>query len=466
MPVLIAAGHPGPAAGHRGQRPHRLGLGPVRGGRRPLRRHPRAAPAARLLALRGRRSAGPPPHRAGHHPQPGAGGRAGLGRGRRADRGGRPRPRGPVGGSGRGRGRGHLSVRLVQRIDRGHLLLRHAGLLAAHHPGLAGPPGQLARGGRRGRPRAPGRIPPVDRPVVRRAGPHRRGRPRPGGWSRLAVTIAAGAAAVGGLVGAHVAQSARRLRRLVRGPPASRRTARPRPPRSSTTPPPAPPISAPSPPTPSWPSPRWPSSPLLAGLALGVRRPVRSPASRAAAHRPARRPSPGRRETGPWYQTRTAILAAAIVPPVALVALVQFAKGGYLLAYLPAAVISLLARCSCRRRFGAPVGARRVVWLVVTSLGVGAVAALGTQRFLDGNGVLPRRWTSASGASGSASPATRRPTPTPAPPSAPPTPSTPRCGPSAPPPTPIATSWSSTPSTAAPTSTATPAGPCPTTGSP
>ena len=44
----------------------------------------------------------------------------------------------------------------------------------------------------------------------------------------------------------------------------------------------------------------------------------------------------------PWYQSRTAVLAAAIVPPVLLVALVQFAKGGYLLAYLPAAVIALL----------------------------------------------------------------------------------------------------------------------------
>ena len=168
-------GHAGPAAGHGGQRADRLGLGPVRGGCRPLRRHPRAAPASRLLALRGRRPPRPCRYRGGNHPQPGAGGRAGLGGGRRPDRGGRPRPRRTVGRSGRGTGGGHLSVRLVQRLDRGHLLLRHGRLPAPHHPGLAGPAGQLARRGRGGRPRAPGRFPPVDHPVVRRPGPHRRG---------------------------------------------------------------------------------------------------------------------------------------------------------------------------------------------------------------------------------------------------------------------------------------------------
>ena len=44
----------------------------------------------------------------------------------------------------------------------------------------------------------------------------------------------------------------------------------------------------------------------------------------------------------PWYQSRTVILSAATVPPMAVVALVEFAKGGYLLAYLPGAVIALL----------------------------------------------------------------------------------------------------------------------------
>ena len=65
----------------------------------------------------------------------------------------------------------------------------------------------------------------------------------------------------------------------------------------------------------------------------------------------------------PWYQGRTTILGAAIVPPVLLVALVQFAKGGYLLAYLPAAVIALLL--PARRAQPAITGARPVAttWL-------------------------------------------------------------------------------------------------------
>jgi hypothetical protein len=76
---------------------------------------------------------------------------------------------------------------------------------------------------------------------------------------------------------------------------------------------------------------------------------------------------------------------------MALVALVQFAKGGYLLAYLPGAVIALLL----------PLGAlarRAPGWRVVTSLGVIVVVALGAQRFLGGNGVLPQRWVDTSGA--------------------------------------------------------------------
>ena len=61
-------------------------------------------------------------------------------------------------------------VRLVQRLHRRHLLVRHGGLLPAGHPGLAGPAGQLARRRRRGRPRATGRIPPVGAPVLRPPG--------------------------------------------------------------------------------------------------------------------------------------------------------------------------------------------------------------------------------------------------------------------------------------------------------
>jgi hypothetical protein len=122
---------------------------------------------------------------------------------------------------------------------------------------------------------------------------------------------------------------------------------------------------------------------VLAGLVLGVRRLAGSPPSARHGRRPLRRA---------WYQRPVAILAAAIVPPVALVSLVQFAKGGYLLAYLPAATIALLLPVAAviRRSRSGSAG----VWLATASLGVAAVAALGAQRFLDGAGVLPTSWTS------------------------------------------------------------------------
>ena len=100
--------------------------------------------------------------------------------------------------------------------------------------------------------------------------------------------------------------------------------------------------------------------------------------------------------TRPWFQSRTAILLAATVPPMAVVALVEFAKGGYLLAYLPGAVIALLmvpaallrsrsSRTSGDR--GRPVGV--VIWGVVATLAVGAIAVSGADRFLTASGVLP-----------------------------------------------------------------------------
>jgi hypothetical protein len=91
----------------------------------------------------------------------------------------------------------------------------------------------------------------------------------------------------------------------------------------------------------------------------------------------------------PWYQQRPAVLGAAIVPPMLLVALVQFAKGGYLLAYLPAAVIALLLPVAALIRPKRDGHRAAAAWLIVTSLGVVAVVALGSQRFLGGDGVLP-----------------------------------------------------------------------------
>ncbi len=126
---------------------------------------------------------------------------------------------------------------------------------------------------------------------------------------------------------------------------------------------------------------------VRAGGALTV--PTATGPRRGAAGRPA--------WTRPWYQSRTSILVAAVVPALALVTLVQFAKSGYLLAYLPGSVIALLlvpaalAGGRSRRRGGGRErttwGAR--LWIVVASLAVAAIALLGAARFLDGTGVLP-----------------------------------------------------------------------------
>jgi hypothetical protein len=110
----------------------------------------------------------------------------------------------------------------------------------------------------------------------------------------------------------------------------------------------------------------------------------------------------------PWYQRRTAVLTAAILPPAAIVGLVQFAKGGYLLAYVPAAVIALLLPVNAllaRRPSGAHASRSAgrhpttvsSTWLVLASLGVAVVVGIGSQRFLAGDGVLPQRWLRAAG---------------------------------------------------------------------
>lgn len=136
---------------------------------------------------------------------------------------------------------------------------------------------------------------------------------------------------------------------------------------------------------------------LLAGVALLVRHLVRpARATSDPADDVARDAVPGWER--PWYQSRSAILAAAIVPPMLLVALVQFAKGGYLLAYLPAGVIVLLLP------LGALVGGRpgatraSTSWMTIASIGVAAVVAVGAQRFVSGAGVLPQRWVRSAGA--------------------------------------------------------------------
>ncbi len=135
---------------------------------------------------------------------------------------------------------------------------------------------------------------------------------------------------------------------------------------------------------------------LLATVALLVRR--RLPTSASTSDR--RSSGPAIEDPSgwarPWYQSRPAVLGAAIVPPALVVALVAFAKGGYLLAYLPAVVIALLLPVGALVRRGTGDRASPF-WLAVASLGVVLVVGIGTQRFLSGDGVLPQRWLRPTG---------------------------------------------------------------------
>jgi len=139
---------------------------------------------------------------------------------------------------------------------------------------------------------------------------------------------------------------------------------------------------------------------LLSAAALGARALARSRVGSSASGLPPDPPPeapPAEPWVRPWYQSRTAVLGAALVPAVALVALVQFAKGGYLLAYLPAAVITLLLVPGALVRPQTAGGRVPVAWTVAATVAIVAVAGLGTQRFLSGNGVLPDRAVSSTG---------------------------------------------------------------------
>jgi len=136
------------------------------------------------------------------------------------------------------------------------------------------------------------------------------------------------------------------------------------------------------------------SAPATSSSAGTMATDPRSSPARDQMHAGPRHPRRVRDWTRPWYQSRVAILVAATVPPMATVALVQFAKGGYLLSYLPGAVIALLlvpaallrpgpGRADRRRSFGV------LVWCLVASLCVVATAVVGADRFLYASAVLP-----------------------------------------------------------------------------
>ncbi len=105
--------------------------------------------------------------------------------------------------------------------------------------------------------------------------------------------------------------------------------------------------------------------------------------------------------TRPWFQSKTAILLAATVPAMAVVMLVQFAKGGYLLAFFPGAAIALLLAPGAlvsKRQTSSPQPRQSlsIFWAVIMTVAIVAVAALGAERFLIGGGVLPAAVTNAS----------------------------------------------------------------------
>ncbi|MGH9017943.1 MAG: hypothetical protein ACRDY1_09380 [Acidimicrobiales bacterium] len=91
----------------------------------------------------------------------------------------------------------------------------------------------------------------------------------------------------------------------------------------------------------------------------------------------------------PWYQTTTAVLVAAIVPPVAVVTLGRFTGGGDVLDYLvPAAVLFLLPLGRLLHHHSP--GVRRPA-LALAAVLVAATVVFNVQRFVAAPGILPAR---------------------------------------------------------------------------
>lgn len=89
----------------------------------------------------------------------------------------------------------------------------------------------------------------------------------------------------------------------------------------------------------------------------------------------------------PRYQSTGAILATALIPPLALVTLGRFTTGGAVLSYLvPATVLFLLPLGRLLHHRSA--GLRRAALLVATLL-VAALVAANVQRFVSAPGILP-----------------------------------------------------------------------------
>jgi hypothetical protein len=89
----------------------------------------------------------------------------------------------------------------------------------------------------------------------------------------------------------------------------------------------------------------------------------------------------------PWYQRSSAILAAAIVPPLAIVVAGRFPSGGAVLSYLPAATVLSLWPLS--RLLRHRVRALRLSGAVVATIAVTAACLVNCEQFLESPGILP-----------------------------------------------------------------------------
>jgi len=93
----------------------------------------------------------------------------------------------------------------------------------------------------------------------------------------------------------------------------------------------------------------------------------------------------------PWYQRSGVILAAAILPPLAIVTGGRFPAGGAVLSYLPSATVLLLWPLS--RLIHHRVRALRHSGAVVATIAVAVACVLNSEQFLERPGILPSSLT-------------------------------------------------------------------------
>jgi len=127
---------------------------------------------------------------------------------------------------------------------------------------------------------------------------------------------------------------------------------------------------------------------LLALVALaGARIVTRHPAGNIALRIWSTSPLPAHRIERPWYQHAGVILGAAVVPPVALVTLEQFAGGGDVLWYLAPVTVLMLVPVARLLRHRTP-GVRYATGVLATVF-VAGIVAVNVQRFVAAPAILP-----------------------------------------------------------------------------